>query len=427
MRCISRCKRYFIKKIKKLQEICCIYFFLFYKCCCYGFALVAEQVDAADLKSVGSNPVPVRFRPSAPFLKKHLVRCFFCFKIKNILYSTYDKRRLIMLKRVIGLLKNKTYQYWCLILFMVCSIFFLSTLNLRKDVSVNYPIAGVGDYWLAKDLTGVFLESGFNAYLFNEKNIEPQYNVVLRGNLSHVEYAKSGEKNILWLAWSNLKINGKERTMPLDDYVELVIDAANQYDTLVVSSKKLYTILKEKMKKPVYFAAQFTNTDKFYYDYDPKVASKILFVGNYHFDRMAAKVAFMNNYPIHIYGDMWPKGVAIKEYIDNRILRKYYSSADIVLNDTKQNMKDFGFVSNRIFDVTACKAFVISDYMPEIEEIYGDSIPMYKNEEELLNLLDYYLAHPEERKKKALQAYNITTNKFTQIQASKVWKDILNF
>ena len=35
-------------------------------------ALVAEQVDAADLKSVGSNPVPVRFRPSAPFLKKHL-------------------------------------------------------------------------------------------------------------------------------------------------------------------------------------------------------------------------------------------------------------------------------------------------------------------------------------------------------------------
>ncbi len=33
-----------------------------------GFALVAEQVDAADLKSVGSNPVPVRFRPSAPFI-----------------------------------------------------------------------------------------------------------------------------------------------------------------------------------------------------------------------------------------------------------------------------------------------------------------------------------------------------------------------
>ena len=39
------------------------------------FALVAEQVDAADLKSVGGNSVPVRFRPSAP-LKKHPAGCF---------------------------------------------------------------------------------------------------------------------------------------------------------------------------------------------------------------------------------------------------------------------------------------------------------------------------------------------------------------
>ena len=43
------------------------------------FALVAELVDAADLKSVGIYPVPVRFRPSAPFYKKHLSRCFFAF------------------------------------------------------------------------------------------------------------------------------------------------------------------------------------------------------------------------------------------------------------------------------------------------------------------------------------------------------------
>ena len=28
---------------------------------------MAEPGDAADLKSVGSNPVPVRFRPSAPY------------------------------------------------------------------------------------------------------------------------------------------------------------------------------------------------------------------------------------------------------------------------------------------------------------------------------------------------------------------------
>ncbi len=41
------------------------------------FAPVAEQVDAADLKSVVRKDVPVRFWPGAPFLKMHLLRCFF--------------------------------------------------------------------------------------------------------------------------------------------------------------------------------------------------------------------------------------------------------------------------------------------------------------------------------------------------------------
>ena len=56
-----------------------LYFFVCIRLSVDDFALVAELVDAADLKSVGSNPVPVRFRPSAPFLKKHLSRCFFAY------------------------------------------------------------------------------------------------------------------------------------------------------------------------------------------------------------------------------------------------------------------------------------------------------------------------------------------------------------
>ena len=48
-----------------------------------GFALVAEQVDAADLKSVGSNPVPVRFRPSAPIKQGTLRGAFSYVKISK--------------------------------------------------------------------------------------------------------------------------------------------------------------------------------------------------------------------------------------------------------------------------------------------------------------------------------------------------------
>lgn len=54
-----------------------LYFFVCIRLSVDDFALVAELVDAADLKSVGSNPVPVRFRPSAPIKKRGLYGLFF--------------------------------------------------------------------------------------------------------------------------------------------------------------------------------------------------------------------------------------------------------------------------------------------------------------------------------------------------------------
>ena len=98
--------------------------------------------------------------------------------------------------------------------------------------------------------------------------------------------------------------------------------------------------------------------------------------------------------------------------IDNDELKYYYSSADIVLNDTRGDMIEAGFISNRIFDVTACGGFLISDYIEGIEEIYGDAIPMYKTEEEFVELINYYLSHPEERKIKAQKAHEITMKNF---------------
>ena len=51
-------------------------------------ALVAEQVDAADLKSVGGNSVPVRFRPSAPniLLENQVLRLKAAIKKSGLLF-----------------------------------------------------------------------------------------------------------------------------------------------------------------------------------------------------------------------------------------------------------------------------------------------------------------------------------------------------
>ena len=205
-------------------------------------------------------------------------------------------------------------------------------------------------------------------------------------------------------------------------YGNIAIDELQFYDAIAVASKS-YT---EKLKKAgykAYYVPQFTDTSKFYREYKEELKSEVLFVGTYR-DYGAAEIAIKNNVPITIYGPRWGE-IAKAEYIDNEELHKYYSSAKIVLNDHRPDMKNYGFINNRTFDVTATGSFLISDYMPEIEEIYGDNIPMYKTEEELINLIQYYLTHDEEREQKAKKAQEITLKHFTEKEISEKFQKII--
>ena len=288
--------------------------------------------------------------------------------------------------------------------------------EISIDVATNEKDYNSGDYWLAHDLALAFDNNNFKTQInYGDSSYKPRtpINILQRGSLDNVLYERWGEKNVLYLAWSNLKVDGEEQVMPFEDYLQKIIEVQKGFDLLVVSSLDIYSALKNR-GIDVEYIPQFTNTKKFYHDYDEKLKSEILFVGNFHFYRKSPLFILERDLPIKIYGKGWPKGIVEKEYIDNRYLRKYYSSAKIVLNDTKQNMKDFGFISNRIFDATACGAFVISDYNPAIEKIYGESIPMWKNEEEFIDLIKFYLENPKERDDKAREAQKITLKYFSK-------------
>lgn len=55
--------------------------------------------------------------------------------------------------------------------------------------------------------------------------------------------------------------------------------------------------------------------------------------------------------------------------------------------------------NQRIFDIMAAGGFVLSNYQQELEELFvpGEEIVLFHNGEELLELVEYYLAHDEER------------------------------
>lgn len=304
-----------------------------------------------------------------------------------------------------------------------------SSINIDIPTAIGHYTAG--DYALASDLAEGLTRGGAKVDLtfYNSLYKYPaETNILLRGFLPPFADDLSARTNIIYLAYAQFGEDGRRELLPTDEaYLETVAESARQADALATASQKLAEQLQAK-GIPAHYIPQFTDTARFYPDFEESLKSDVLFVGANTFYRTAVPFLQQRGIAVDVYGPKWPIGTAKANYADNRILRKYYSSAKIVLNDTREGMKRFGFISNRIFDATACGTLVISDYMPEIEAIYGDSVPMYKNGDELARLVRYYLnpAHEPERREKAARAREITLRHFTAEQAAEKLQEIIH-
>jgi hypothetical protein len=66
----------------------------------------------------------------------------------------------------------------------------------------------------------------------------------------------------------------------------------------------------------------------------------------------------------------------VAEHVPNDELHRVYSSAGIVLNDHWDDMREHGYISNRIYDALACGALVLSDDVPGLAERFGDAVAL---------------------------------------------------
>ena len=69
-------------------------------------------------------------------------------------------------------------------------------------------------------------------------------------------------------------------------------------------------------------------------------------------------------------------------------------------------------IQSRVYDIAASKGFMIAPYNKEIEAVFGDSIPMFKNADELKALYNQYLNDPKARAEKAEKAYKIAVSEY---------------
>lgn len=291
-----------------------------------------------------------------------------------------------------------------------------------KDPSPFAERTQWGDYWFSNDLKFGLEGMGYRVRIDNREYFRnsltklDDIEIIIRGLCFYAPTKKA--KSILYI------ISHPE--LVLDEEIAL-------YDAIACASLSFTNVLKKKFpKKIIEFVPQFTNSSVFHSNYDNDCQHDLLFVGNTRkVFRESVKYAINNNFDISVYGNGWDEFIDEKfiqgTYIDNRQLSKYYSSAKIVLNDHYSDMKQYGFVSNRIFDVTSCGAFVVSDYQKDIETIYKGCIPTYKNEKEFCDIVSYFLdpKHDKERLDMAKEAQIITLSNFTIEKISERLNNII--
>lgn len=192
----------------------------------------------------------------------------------------------------------------------------------------------------------------------------------------------------------------------------------SEYDIVFVASDILAKKLKGKIRGRVETLYQCTDPEIFFNLESEECKSELLFVGNSrNVFRSAIKDLLPTDKSLSVWGRGWDsfiKDSYIKgDYLDNKKLNLAYSSCSILLNDHWPDMKKNGFISNRIFDALACKAFIISDNVAGINDVLEGSLICYNNREDLKKKVNYYLNHPEGRAKIANTGFAHVIGKHT--------------
>jgi GT2 family glycosyltransferase len=176
------------------------------------------------------------------------------------------------------------------------------------------------------------------------------------------------------------------------------------YDLVLVASRKYADWLSGQIDTPVEFMPQASDQRRFHpVDPDSLLASEVLFVGNSRGQRRpAVEWALSNGLPLTVYGEGWSGlargGVLRATHFPNENLATLYGSAKVVLNDHWPDMRDSGFVSNRVFDALASGSVVVSDPVDGLRDLFGDLVPTYATPDDLANTVRELLEDDDKRK-----------------------------
>ena len=121
-------------------------------------------------------------------------------------------------------------------------------------------------------------------------------------------------------------------------------------------------------------------------------------------------IKMLGEFDIHIHGDCGWNLLLDQKNVKILPLLNYYSELPLLYNACKINfnatsrqMKEA--VNQRVFDVPACGAFILTDYQKSLDELFdvGKEIIVYSDKDEIPGLVKYYLDNPGKREAVAVK------------------------
>lgn len=262
-----------------------------------------------------------------------------------------------------------------------------------------------GDYFFANTLKKSLSKKGFNVIVQEYENwyddVKADIVIVLRGI---IEYQPNyDEINVMW------NISHPE---------DVKDEEYEKYDIVFVASQEYAHMLNERLATQVEPLLQCTDPEIFFQEKDNTLLEDTLFVGSTRgVYRTIVKDILQTDHNVSVYGIGWENFIDSKfikgEFISNYELHNHYSSCKILLNDHWDDMREFGFISNRIFDALACGTFVVSDDISAAKELFNDNIVTYTSVDDLDSKLEYYLNNDDERELKAKNGKEIVLKNHT--------------
>lgn len=263
-----------------------------------------------------------------------------------------------------------------------------------------------GDYHYALALKKELEKRGYKANILSKEkwyNVSSaKYIVVLRGVKA---YYPSVDEDRFFIMWN------------ISHPADVKLYEYDMYDHVFFASKLMQDKMEDKVHTRTGVLPQCTDPEVMTAAGDEK-KYELLFVGNSRrVYRQILKDVIPPKYKLTVYGRHWEEfpvqDYVVSDYIDNNEVGQAYHDAKILLNDHWEDMKEFGIVSNRIFDALSAGAFVISDDVVGMTDMLEDTVVTYTTAEDLREKIDYYMEHEDARNAKAEAGRKLVRAKHT--------------